>query len=83
MPLASSRTNLTTQLDQLMLSERSNLWGGIGIYPFWNNPGLHRDMRSGFPLRWIQDKAGIYHYNPTFEQIANIMRLSKNPLCKI
>ncbi len=70
-------------LDQLLIAERSNLWGGIGIYPFWNNPGLHLDLRSGQPLRWIRDNSGAYHYNPSFEVIFNIIKESRHPMCQI
>ena len=39
---------------------------GLGLYPFWNRPGLHLDVR---PLDnddhrrrvWYRDKAGKYH----------------------
>ena len=27
------------------LANESGLFGGIGVYPKWNNPGLHLDMR--------------------------------------
>ncbi|KKM98698.1 hypothetical protein LCGC14_1155440 [marine sediment metagenome] len=40
---------------------------GIGVYPFWSNPGLHVDVR---PLkvhaqvepgaRWVKNEAGVY-----------------------
>jgi len=40
-------------------------FGGIGVYPFWNNPGLHLDIRprSGAfapEARWMRTKAGVY-----------------------
>ncbi|MEW6712369.1 MAG: hypothetical protein AB1403_21300 [Candidatus Riflebacteria bacterium] len=70
-------------LNQLLVAERTNLWRGIGLYPFWNNPGLHLDVRGGQPLRWIRDQAGIYHYNPTFEVIINITKESRHPMCQI
>lgn len=42
-------------------------WSAIGIYPFWNNPGLHLDTRplGRFDRRpmWWRDKDGEYHYN--------------------
>ena len=31
-------------LDQLLFAERFP-WTGIGVYPHWNNPGLHCDLR--------------------------------------
>lgn len=42
-------------------------WTGIGIYPFWNAPGLHLDTRPlhRFDRRpiWWRDKDGDYHYD--------------------
>jgi len=39
---------------------------GVGIYPGWNNPGLHLDVRRGgsyIPkVCWWRDEAGEYHY---------------------
>lgn len=32
-------------INQYLLAERFN-FGGIGLYPDWNNPGLHCDVRS-------------------------------------
>ena len=32
-------------IDQFLLAEKSGLFTGIGIYPFWNRPGLHLDVR--------------------------------------
>ena len=34
----------TTLINQYLLSERFN-FGGLGIYPEWNDPGLHCDVR--------------------------------------
>ena len=43
-------------IDQYLLAEKSNLFTGIGVYPDWNNPGLHCDIRvvkgNDFPARW-------------------------------
>jgi len=40
-------------------------FAGIGIYPYWNNPGLHLDMRKlvdGEPKKiWYRDKDNLYH----------------------
>lgn len=38
-------------VDAYLLIEKSGLFNGIGIYPNWNNPGFHVDMRSE-PARW-------------------------------
>lgn len=35
---------------------------GIGVYPHWNNPGLHLDIRDRKPIRWYQDENGEYIY---------------------
>lgn len=37
--------------DAFLLAEKSGLFGGIGVYPNWNNPGLHLDIRQK-PSRW-------------------------------
>lgn len=34
-----------------VLASESGLFGGIGVYPNWNNPGLHLDMRPQ-KARW-------------------------------
>ena len=35
---------------------------GIGVYPYWNNPGLHLEMRDGVLRRkyWWRDQDGKY-----------------------
>lgn len=38
---------------------KGTVFTGIGIYPYWNNPGLHLDLRSR-PIKWIRDFAGNY-----------------------
>lgn len=35
-------------------------FGGIGIYPEWNHPGFHVDIRSGFQI-WVK-RNGVYTY---------------------
>jgi len=32
--------------DFFLAASRFVGWGGIGVYPKWNNPGLHLDTRS-------------------------------------
>jgi hypothetical protein len=37
----------------------------IGIYPYWNRPGLHLDDRSAIgkeKVVWFRDKGGLYQY---------------------
>ena len=46
-------------VDQYLIAEKSNLFNGIGVYPFWNNPGLHIDIRN-VPARWGRNAANIY-----------------------
>ena len=46
------------------LASESGLFGGIGVYPGWNNPGLHLDMRAN-KARWgcwtkTGEKTNIY-----------------------
>ena len=51
-------------IDQFLMAERTRLFSGIGVYPFWNRPGLHLDVRSLQPHqhgpRWGRNAAGIY-----------------------
>jgi len=51
-------------IDQFIIACRFG-FGGIGIYPHWNSPGIHTDIR---PLaneftpesRWLHDRDGKY-----------------------
>jgi hypothetical protein len=51
-------------VDQFLLAERTRLFAGIGVYPYWNRPGLHVDVRQLRPNqhgpRWGRNAAGIY-----------------------
>lgn len=51
-------------IDQYLVAEKLGLFTGIGLYPFWNTPGLHLDTRKlkkGEPgKRWIRDAKGNY-----------------------
>lgn len=51
-------------LDVYHAVERLNVWTGIGIYPYWHNPGLHTDLRErrhpDYGARWYVDRAGTY-----------------------
>ena len=38
-------------MDMFLLAEKSDLFKGIGVYPNWNNAGLHIDMRRT-EARW-------------------------------
>ena len=47
--------------DQFMYALRFGAWKGIGIYPLWNNPGLHLDIRKApLTVMWWQDVTGSY-----------------------
>jgi len=51
-------------VDQFLLAEKTRLFSGIGIYPHWNRPGIHVDIRTLQPhepgARWARDIAGNY-----------------------
>lgn len=43
---------------------RMNLWTGVGVYPFWNRPGFHLDLRPhrhpSHRSHWLRDERGAY-----------------------
>lgn len=46
-------------MDMFLLAEKSDLFKGIGVYPNWNNAGLHIDMRRT-EARWATwDKSDV------------------------
>lgn len=51
-------------IDQFLISEKTRLFSGLGLYPYWNRPGLHWDVRDLQPhepaARWGRNAAGIY-----------------------
>ena len=51
-------------VDQFLAAEKSLLFGGIGLYPYWNNPGIHLDVRRVTKekggARWGRNAAGVY-----------------------
>ena len=51
-------------IDQFLAAEKSLLFGGIGLYPYWNNPGIHLDVRKVTKekggARWGRNAAGVY-----------------------
>jgi len=53
-------------LDQLQLNE----FVGLGIYPFWNSPGFHFDVRS-YKARWWRDHTGTYKPWKTYGDLDN------------
>ena len=50
--------------DMFLMLERMNTWTGIGLYPHWNRPGFHTDLRaSTHPntrARWFRVQDGTY-----------------------
>lgn len=50
-------------MDQFRIASNYT-WGGIGIYPFWNSPGIHVDRRPWSVFRrratWYRNAAGEY-----------------------
>lgn len=57
--------NLEELFDMFLLLERLNTWNGIGVYPHWNRPGFHTDIRSNHhpsaKARWFRLQDGTYH----------------------
>lgn len=55
-------------------------FNGIGIYPYWENPGLHLDLRPG-PQRklWMQTREG-YYKNLTIDDIEKLIQIQKEGL---
>lgn len=51
-------------VEQFLIAEKTRLFSGIGVYPFWNNPGLHLDVRElkahEIGKRWARNARGIY-----------------------
>ena len=45
-------------VDQYLVAERFN-FNGIGVYPYWNRPGLHVDVRFRH-ARWGKSEKGLY-----------------------
>lgn len=66
---------------QFLFAERFG-FGGIGVYPHWNNPGLHCDIRYHWPEsdvpgdRWWRDDGGDYHDLCYAEEFKNCFGLS-------
>lgn len=57
-------------IDQLLLALKFP-FNGVGIYPFWNSPGIHVDVRlfHRYKRVWYRDKEGVYHNLSSIEQI--------------
>jgi len=50
-------------------------WGGIGVYPFWNAPGLHLDSRQGWNhiALWWRDATNHDHSMAEATSIFGVM----------
>lgn len=48
--------------DFFLAATRVLQFTGIGVYPHWNSPGLHLELRDDATLRkyWWRDESGIY-----------------------
>ncbi len=51
-------------MEQFLIAEKFRPTG-LGLYPYWNTPGLHFDLRPLRPTivaaRWWRDSDGSYH----------------------
>jgi len=48
-------------VDQFLIASSIPEFMGIGTYPFWNNPGLHLDVRpTAQRATWGQNASGMY-----------------------
>lgn len=48
--------------DFWLAAERHLAFTGVGLYPHWQTPGLHLDVRPGvIRARWWRDGNGAYH----------------------
>ncbi len=54
-PFAEAERLLVKALQELGVDDKV----GLGIYPYWNTPGFHLDVR-GTKARWGRDKDGKY-----------------------
>lgn len=52
-------------IEQAVLTFKYTNNCSIGMYPYWNSPGLHVDYREGTgkkPMVWYRDRGGLYHF---------------------
>ena len=52
-------------VDQFLAASRFDGFNGLGLYPYWNKPGLHVDCRSKqqryfADARWLSPSKGAY-----------------------
>jgi hypothetical protein len=58
-------------LDQFLIAEKLDIFGGIGVYTWWDNPGLHLDVgkamrRWGSVHAWTEDDDGYRRLDSGF-----------------
>jgi hypothetical protein len=49
-------------IDQWIAVERFSQFNGIGLYPHWNNPGLHVDVRGRHKIKSTHARWGAKSY---------------------
>lgn len=66
-------TQLSELFDLYRFFRENWFSGGVGIYPYWNNPGLHLDIRPHGHTNptWLKDKEGKYIYS--YREIVKIL----------
>jgi len=52
-------------VDQFIAASRFDGFNGLGVYPAWENPGLHGDIRPKRlklepDARWLRTRGGVY-----------------------
>lgn len=69
-----------TWMQQFTLATRIPHFNGVGVYPYWNNPGLHLDVRVFHNLRnfwwrdeWITDDGKLRHEYHNITSIEQLM----------
>ena len=53
-------------MDQFLLAMKFGKFNGVGVYPDWNNPGLHLDIRQNkndTNSTWVRYKGKYYPVN--------------------
>ena len=51
-------------INQFVFTVGFGMFRRVGLYPYWNAPGLHGDLKDGI-LYWWRDRAGKYNYGQT------------------
>ena len=66
-------TKLSELFDLYRFFQSNWYFGGIGVYPFWNNPGIHLDV-GPVGRTWLRDKDNnyIYDYNEMYNVLTSL-----------